>query len=182
MDPFGDEVKREDAERARRFAKARLAAAKAKGRQAKGVQDKGRPTRITLPKPRVPSRDELARPLPSMRELAEFVGEVRSGLNIPQAQLAVRAGVSRQWLVSLESGRPTVEAGKVIRTLEALGFELVVTPYDPPPPWMLRAVADAHEKKEVAAVEARRRRQGRRAREKLSRLAGNVPGERLELG
>ncbi len=178
MDPFGDEVTREDAARGRRLAKARLAAAK----QAAAKRDAPRlPKRITLPKPRPPSRDELARPLPSMRELAEFVGEVRTGLNIPQAQLAARAGVSRQWLVSLESGRPTVEAGKVIRTLEALGFELTVTPYDPPPPWMLRAVADAHAKREVAATEARRRRQGRRATAKLSRLAGSVPGEGLDL-
>ena len=175
MDPWGDEMKREETDRARRYVKARLAAAQ---------QAKARlPKRITLPKPPpLPRRDELARTLPSLRELAEFVGEVRTGLNIPQSQLAARAGVSRQWLVALESGRPTVEAGKVLRTLEALGFELTVTPYDPPPPWMLRAVADAHEKREVAATEARRRRQGRRVRAKLSRLAESVEGEVLDLG
>ncbi len=97
--------------------------------------------RITLPKtPKPPPRDALARPLGTIRELGEFVGEIRLGLSIPQAALAARAGVSRQWLVALESGRQTVEAGKVLQTLEALGFEIVVTPYDPPPPWMMRAL------------------------------------------
>ena len=141
------------------------------------------PKRITLPKaPKPPPRDALARPLGTMRELAEFVGEVRGGLGIPQARLAARAGVSRQWLVALESGRPTVEAGKVLRTLEALGFELVVTPYDPPPPWMLRAVQAAEQRRETVAREARLRRNGRRARAKQSRLAGNVVGSGLDLG
>ena len=115
--------------------------------------------RITLPKPpKPPPRDALARTLGTMRELAEFVGEIRTALAIPQARLAARAGVSRQWLVALGSGRPTVEAGKVLRTLEALGFELVVTPYDPPPPWMLRAVAEAELKRALTAKAARARR------------------------
>ena len=71
------------------------------------------PTRIVLPrKARLPHRDEMARTIATMRELAEFVGELRAGLEIPQARLAARAGVSRQWLVALEQGRPTLEAGK----------------------------------------------------------------------
>ena len=141
------------------------------------------PKKITLPKaPPLPPREALATPLSTMRELAEFVAEIRTGLGIPQARLAERAGVSRQWLVALESGRPTVEAGKVLHLLEAMGFELIATPYNPPPPWMLRAVKAATEKREGAKREARVRRNGRRARAKLSRLAQNVAGDGLDLG
>lgn len=141
------------------------------------------PKRIALPKKsKPPPRDALARPLATMRELAAFVGEIRTELGIPQSQLAARAGVSRQWLVALESGRPTVEAGRVLRTLEALGFEIVVTPYDPAPPWMLRAVADAAARREAAAKAVRAKRNTRRARAKLSRLAQNAAGTRLDLG
>ena len=139
--------------------------------------------RITLPKtPKPPPRDALARPLGTIRELGEFVGEIRLGLSIPQAALAARAGVSRQWLVALESGRPTVEAGKVLQTLEALGFEIVVTPYDPPPPWMMRAVVAAELQQAVRAKAARARRNtGRRALARLSRLAGNCRKMGLDL-
>ena len=107
MDPWGDKVAGgEEAARAKRFTKARLF-------------KKITPTK---PPPR-PRRDELGSLLPTRRELAEFVGEVRSGLNIPQAHLAARAGVSQKRLVSLESGRPTVEVKKGICALEALGFD-----------------------------------------------------------
>lgn len=152
-------------------------------RERKRRQASRGPSRIVLPKKaRLPHRDEMARTIATMRELAEFVGELRAGLEIPQARLAARAGVSRQWLVALEQGRPTLEAGKVLRTLEALGFEVTLTPYLPPPPWMLREMVDAEARRRAVAAEARRRRQGKRARAKLSKLAENVPGEGLDLG
>ncbi len=97
---------------------------------------------FTRPKRRKPPpRDALARTVASMPALGAFVNEVRAGLAIRQSELADRAGVSRQWLVALEQGRQSLEAGKVLRTLEALGFEIVLTPYIPPPPWMLRPPA-----------------------------------------
>ena len=141
------------------------------------------PTRITLPRKRkLPHRDEMARTVAGMRELAEYVGEIRTGLEIPQARLAARAGVSRQWLVALEQGRPTLEAGKVFRLLEALGFEVTLTPYTPPPPWMIREMAAADARRKAAETETRRRRAGARQRAKLSRLAANVVGGGLDLG
>ena len=85
--------------------------------------------RITLPrKPELPPRDALAKPLTTMVQLGEHIRLLRTGLNIRQAELATRAGVSRQWLVRPEQGKPTCEAAKVLRTLETLGFEIVVTP------------------------------------------------------
>ena len=126
--------------------------------------------RITLPrKPELPPRDALAKPLTTMVQLGEHIRLLRTGLNIRQAELATRAGVSRQWLVRPEQGKPTCEAAKVLRTLETLGFEIVVTPYHPPPPWMLRACNAAQ-----AKADAKRRvRQARRntARVRARQLA-----------
>ena len=124
--------------------------------------------RIQLPrKPEPPPRDALAKPLVTMVELGAYVRAIRAGLAIRQAELAARAGVSRQWLVALEQGRPTCEAGKVLRILETLGFEIVVTPYHPPPPWMLRASAAAQAKADAK----RRARQARQTTRRNTRRA-----------
>ena len=139
-------------------------------------------TRIVLPKPpKPPPRDALARTIATMPDVGQFVHDIRAGLAIRQADLAARAGVSRQWIVALEQGRPRLEAGKVLRTLEALGFELVLTPYTPPPPWMLRAVRAAHAKKAALAEERRVRRNTRRAKARLDRLAENAGGGMMDL-
>ena len=140
------------------------------------------PTRITLPsKPKPPSRDEVARPLATMRDVARLVHELRAGLSIRQGELAARAGVGRHWIIALEQGKPTLEAALVLRTLETLGFELVATPYDPPPPWMLRACAAAAAKRKATAAAHRLRRNTRRARARASRLAENEPAGRTFL-
>ena len=133
-------------------------------------------TRIRLPqKPEPPPRDGLAKPLVTMVELGGHVRAIRAGLNIRQAELAARAGVSRQWLVGLEQGKPTCEAAKVLRTLETLGFEIVVTPYDPPPPWMLRASAAAQAKADSKLAARRARRNTRRAKARALALSRNEP-------
>ncbi len=139
-------------------------------------------TRIVLPKPpKPPPRDALARPVATMPELGRFVHAIRAGLAIRQAELAARAGVSRQWIVALEQGKPSLEAGRVLRTLEALGFELVLTPTDPAPPWMLRAVRAAHAKKAATAEGRRVRRNTRRAWAREMRLAANEGTEVVDL-
>ena len=130
--------------------------------------------KIRLPKkPEPPPRDTLATPLGNMVQLAEFVRAIRAGLAVRQAELAARAGVSRQWLVGLEQGKPTCEAGKVLRMLETLGFEIVVTPYDPPPPWMLRACRAAEAKAEAKRRARQARRNGRRAKARELALSRN---------
>ena len=140
------------------------------------------PPRIALPpKPQRPPRDELARDIATMRDVADLVRELRSGLAISQSALAARADVGRQWVIALEQGQPTLEAAKVFRVLETLGFELVATPYDPPPPWMLRACAAAGAKRRATAAAARARRAGRRELARERRLAANVPEGRAFL-
>ncbi len=43
-----------------------------------------------------------------------------------QADLAVRVGVSRLWIVLLEKGKSTAQLGLVLRTLDILGITLEV--------------------------------------------------------
>ena len=78
--------------------------------------------------------EDLKMETPNSMALGGFVCNLRRGLKIRQADLALRAGVSRQWIVALEQGKPTLEVGLVLRTLETLGLEVSVTPVDPPPP------------------------------------------------
>ena len=130
--------------------------------------------KIRLPqKPEPPPRDALAKSIVTMVELGCYVRTIRAGLDIRQSDLAARAGVSRQWIVDLEQGKPTCEVAKVLRTLETLGFEIVVTPYDPPPPWMLRACAAAQSKADAKRVARQLRRNTRRARARALKLSRN---------
>jgi HTH-type transcriptional regulator/antitoxin HipB len=60
----------------------------------------------------------------SISQLAATVRGRRKLLGFSQAQLAARAGVSRQWIGELEAGKPTAELGLVLRLLEALELRL----------------------------------------------------------
>ena len=56
------------------------------------------------------------------------VHQLRRNQNLTQAELARRAGVSRDWLIRLEQGHHRLEAGKVLDVLHALGYEVTLTP------------------------------------------------------
>ncbi len=68
----------------------------------------------------------------SIRDLAAAVRGGRKDLGMNQADLAERAGVSRKWIYEVEAGKPTVEFGLVLRVLDALGFDLELTPRGDP--------------------------------------------------
>lgn len=63
----------------------------------------------------------------SLRDLAAIARGRRRDLGLSQAELAIRAGVSRQWVSAFESGKATAEIGLVVRLLDALGLRLAVT-------------------------------------------------------
>jgi HTH-type transcriptional regulator / antitoxin HipB len=65
----------------------------------------------------------------SIRDLAAVVRGRRRDLGLSQAELAVRAGVSRKWIYQFEAGKPTAELRLILRVLDALGLVLDVT-YD----------------------------------------------------
>jgi y4mF family transcriptional regulator len=64
----------------------------------------------------------------SIRDLAATVKGRRHNLAISQAELAMRAGVSRKWVYEFEAGKPTVELRLILRVLDALGLALDVGP------------------------------------------------------
>lgn len=51
----------------------------------------------------------------------------RRELDLSQAQLAERVGVSRKWLSEFERGKSTAELGLVLRLLESLDLQVTVT-------------------------------------------------------
>lgn len=62
------------------------------------------------------------------RDLGLYVRDRRRDLGMTQAELAEAAGVSRRWLLDLETGKETARVGLVLRTLDALGLTLDVRP------------------------------------------------------
>jgi HTH-type transcriptional regulator/antitoxin HipB len=52
------------------------------------------------------------------------IREHRRALRLDQKTLADKVGVSRQWIVDIEKGKPRAEVGRVPRTAEALNIAL----------------------------------------------------------
>jgi HTH-type transcriptional regulator/antitoxin HipB len=59
-------------------------------------------------------------------DLGLMIRERRRKLGLGQRGLAAKVGVSRQWIVEVEQGKARAAVGLVLRTLEALGLQLVV--------------------------------------------------------
>jgi HTH-type transcriptional regulator/antitoxin HipB len=62
-----------------------------------------------------------------MRDIGLIIRDRRRSCGLDQQALAERVGVSRQWIIAVEKGKPRAEAGLVLRTLRALGLELSVS-------------------------------------------------------
>lgn len=87
----------------------------------------------------------------SMLDVGLIIRDRRRSCGLDQQALAERVGVSRQWIIAVEKGKPRAEAGLVLRTLRALGLELSVRaeeessrpPLDPALPYIdIDAVVD----------------------------------------
>jgi len=61
-------------------------------------------------------------------DLGAVIRDRRKKLDLDQAELAERIGVSRQWVVGIERGRARAELGLVLRTLDSLGIRLNSSP------------------------------------------------------
>jgi HTH-type transcriptional regulator / antitoxin HipB len=68
------------------------------------------------------------------KDLAAYVRRRRRELGMTQADLTVAARVSARWLADFEAGKPTVEFGRVLRALDALGIAVDVRPEEPSEP------------------------------------------------
>lgn len=58
------------------------------------------------------------------QDIGAFLRENRKNAGLGQAELARRIGVSRQWVVEVERGKPRAEIGLVLRALNALDSPL----------------------------------------------------------
>ncbi|MPZ36382.1 MAG: helix-turn-helix domain-containing protein [Rhodospirillales bacterium] len=55
----------------------------------------------------------------------------RQELGLGQQALADRVGVSRQWIVEIEQGKPRAEVGLLLRTLASIALQISITPQEP---------------------------------------------------
>ncbi|HEY7933333.1 MAG TPA: helix-turn-helix transcriptional regulator [Solirubrobacteraceae bacterium] len=62
----------------------------------------------------------------SIRDLAAAIRGRRRELGLTQADLAMRAGVSRKWVYEFEAGKPAAELQLILRVMDALGLALDV--------------------------------------------------------
>jgi y4mF family transcriptional regulator len=57
-------------------------------------------------------------------ELGALIRDARIKKGLDQGSLAAQVGVSRQWVVAIEKGKPGAPIGLVFRTLSTLGISL----------------------------------------------------------
>jgi len=57
-------------------------------------------------------------------DLGALIRDRRIKLGMDQKSLAQKVGVSRQWIVAAEQGKPRAEIGLLLRTIEVLGIRL----------------------------------------------------------
>lgn len=57
-------------------------------------------------------------------DLGAVIRDRRTKLGLDQKTLAAQVGVSRQWIVDVEKGKPRAPISLVLRTVEALGIHL----------------------------------------------------------
>lgn len=62
------------------------------------------------------------------QELGNLIRSQRKARAWDQARLAREAGVSRQWIIEIEKGKPRAELQLVLRVMNVLGLSLIVEP------------------------------------------------------
>jgi HTH-type transcriptional regulator/antitoxin HipB len=65
-------------------------------------------------------------PVRTAKDLGALIRDRRKRLGLDQLTLAKRVGVSRQWIIDAEQGKPRAPIGLLLRTLDALGVTLAV--------------------------------------------------------
>lgn len=68
------------------------------------------------------------------KQIGQIIRETRRAQGLRQDQLAGAAGVGLRFVVELEAGKPTVQLGKVLNVLDALGCTFRI---EPPTPRMM---------------------------------------------
>jgi HTH-type transcriptional regulator / antitoxin HipB len=67
----------------------------------------------------------------TITDLGALIRDRRTKLGLDQKTLAAKVGVSRQWIVEVEKGKPRAEIGLLLRTIDVLGIRLSTDNEDP---------------------------------------------------
>jgi HTH-type transcriptional regulator/antitoxin HipB len=84
------------------------------------------------------------------RDLGLLIRDTRLKQGLTQNQLAARVGVSRKWLIDVESGKRASDLKMILRTLNAIGIQLDAidrTKHNAPNALDINAVVDATRRK-----------------------------------
>jgi HTH-type transcriptional regulator / antitoxin HipB len=65
--------------------------------------------------------------LKTAADIGALIREQRIRLDLDQAELAKKAGVSRKWIVDMEKGKPGVALELALHTLRVMGIALTTT-------------------------------------------------------
>lgn len=60
----------------------------------------------------------------TMKEVGAFVAKTRREQGISQLELSQAADVGRRFVVELEAGKETLQAGKLLKVISVLGIDL----------------------------------------------------------
>lgn len=63
-------------------------------------------------------------PMNTMKEVGAFVAKTRREQGISQLELSQAADVGRRFVVELEDGKETLQAGKLLKVISVLGIDL----------------------------------------------------------
>jgi HTH-type transcriptional regulator/antitoxin HipB len=88
-------------------------------------------------------------------DLGAAIRDRRTKLGLGQATLAQEVGVSRQWIVEVEKGKPRAEVGLLLRTIQALGIALIT---ETTAPEKKRSCSDAVDIDSIVAAARERRK------------------------
>lgn len=60
----------------------------------------------------------------TMKEVGAFVAKTRKEQGVSQLELSQAADVGRRFVVELEDGKETLQAGKLLKVMSVLGIDL----------------------------------------------------------
>lgn len=87
-------------------------------------------------------------------DFAVLVRQRRQELKLSQAQVAAQVGVSRQWIIDIEKGKPRAELELALKLLQTLDLQLQLKTQKTPSVTNTKIDAEAGEAKIQALAEA----------------------------
>lgn len=64
------------------------------------------------------------------KSLGQALRQARKQLGLTQPELALASGVGVRFIVELEAGKPTIQLGRALQVVDALGGQLILTGFE----------------------------------------------------